>query len=143
MDLVPPGSEGKCPFVPSSCLWMCLLSTYQCAPSPGLGAVWQKDSENQLPAQYSSSPHPLTQHELRSAATKTCVPHKSLAAAASGPKGSLNGKGSGCLFPSCSSTNHHGMAHKGVQIHHSHSLAGHRDVRAGGQLSPYPVERTF
>ena len=120
---------------------MHLLSTYLCTPSPGLGAAWWKDTGNQLPAQYSSSPHLLTQRELKSAATRTCVSHKSLAAGASGPRGSLSGKGSGCLVPSCPSLCHHDVAHKGVQIHHSHSTAGHRNVRAGGQLSPDPVER--
>jgi len=57
-----------------------------------------------------------------------------------GFQGSLSGEGSGSLLPSCPSTNPHSMALRGVQVRHSHSLAGHRDVRAGWQLSPDPAD---
>lgn len=43
--------------------------------------------------------------------------------------------------PRCASLCHHGASHKGMQIRHWHRPAGHRDVRAGGQLSPDPVGR--
>lgn len=90
---------------------ICFPPTYLCAPSTGLGAIWQDDTRNQLPVQQSSCPHPLAQHEMKSGATKTRISHKSLTAAALGPGMSLNVKSSRCLSP--------GVPHHDVMMWHT------------------------